>query len=140
MYTFKAQKVSGNKLYGGMKLRYQYLVVLVENTVRHPPDIIKGTRKNPTRVIGVYSGTPGWVGRRHFFRWLPPEKVKVSQPNLGYLYRPHDLSICVNRYCGPLSCHRCQTKCTLIPSVNRNFYLPLDALFLEQNDALHCHI
>ncbi|GBN13299.1 hypothetical protein AVEN_159161-1 [Araneus ventricosus] len=33
--------------------------------------------------LGVYSGTPGWVGRRHFFRTLTTGKVPPPNPTGG---------------------------------------------------------
>ncbi|GBL80898.1 hypothetical protein AVEN_26313-1 [Araneus ventricosus] len=52
-------------------------------------------RKSSSRVgdFGVYSGTPGWGGRRHFFRSLKTGKSNFSQPNRGYQNGPLQLPL-----------------------------------------------
>ncbi|GBL74667.1 hypothetical protein AVEN_243558-1 [Araneus ventricosus] len=35
------------------------------------------------QLLRVYSGTPGWVGRRHFFRTLTTGKVRSPNPTGG---------------------------------------------------------
>ncbi|GBM13110.1 hypothetical protein AVEN_233350-1 [Araneus ventricosus] len=48
--------------------------------VRRPRNV---GRKVQPEDLRVYSGTPGWVGRRHFFRWLTTGKVTSPNPTGG---------------------------------------------------------
>ncbi|GBL75478.1 hypothetical protein AVEN_194653-1 [Araneus ventricosus] len=45
----------------------------------------------PVEVNRVYSGTPGWVGRRHFFRTLTTGKVTSPNPTGGSRIDPNDM-------------------------------------------------
>ncbi|GBM84058.1 Tigger transposable element-derived protein 6 [Araneus ventricosus] len=45
---------------------------------------------------GVYSGTPGWVGRRHFFRKLTKGKVMSPNPTGGTRIDPKEIVTNIN--------------------------------------------